>query len=69
MNLKYSIVCIIGLNLALFGCDGGLPEADPVNCSGRGMEKALLAYKNDEAARQAFLDKCNALSEENKSDQ
>lgn len=62
MNFKYSVICIIGLSIALIGCDGGLPEADEVNCSGRGMEKALLAYKSDEVARQAFLDKCEALN-------
>jgi hypothetical protein len=32
-----------------------------VNCSGRGMETSLAEFKNDEAARQAFIDKCNAL--------
>ena len=64
MNLrKYSAVCAIGLSIILFGCDG-VPEASVVNCSGRGMEKSLTAFKNDEAARQAFLDKCNALEAE-----
>ncbi|MCO6426778.1 entry exclusion lipoprotein TrbK [Nitrosomonas communis] len=65
MNSKYNVICIIGLSIALIGCDGGLPEADAVNCSGRGMEKALTAFKNNEAERQAFLDKCEALKKEN----
>ncbi|SES93926.1 entry exclusion lipoprotein TrbK [Nitrosomonas marina] len=64
MNLKkYSTVCAIGMSIILFGCDS-VPEANVVNCSGRGMEKSLAAFKNDEAARQAFLDKCNALAQE-----
>lgn len=62
MNIKYNVVCIIGLSIALIGCGGELPEADAVNCSGRGMEKALTAFKGNEAARQEFLDKCNALN-------
>ena len=65
MNSKYNVICIIGLSIALIGCDGGLPEADAVNCSGRGMEKALTAFKNNEAERQVFLDKCEALKKEN----
>jgi entry exclusion lipoprotein TrbK len=60
MKFKASIVCIIGLSIVLIGCDS-LPEANTVNCSGRGMEKSLAEFKNDEAARQAFIDKCNAL--------
>jgi hypothetical protein len=28
------------------------------------METALTAFKNDEAARQAFIDKCDALNKE-----
>ena len=64
MNFKYSVVCIIGLSIALIGCDG-VPEVDAVNCSGKGMEKALTAFKNNEAERQAFIDKCNALNKEN----
>ncbi|SDY71626.1 entry exclusion lipoprotein TrbK [Nitrosomonas sp. Nm33] len=62
MNFKYSVVCIIGLSIALIGCDGGPPEANAVNCSGKGMEKALSAFRNNETERQAFLDKCNALN-------
>ncbi|MBX3628957.1 MAG: entry exclusion lipoprotein TrbK [Nitrosomonas sp.] len=60
MKFKVSVVCIIGLSIALVGCDS-VPEANTVNCSGRGMEQSLTAFKNDEAARQAFIDKCNAL--------
>ena len=63
MNFKYSIVCIMGLSIVLIGC-GGVPEASSENCSGRGMETALTAFKNDEAARQAFIDKCDALKKE-----
>ncbi|MDV6344159.1 entry exclusion lipoprotein TrbK [Nitrosomonas sp. Is37] len=62
MNFKYSVICIIGLSIALIGCDGGPPEANAVNCSGKGMEKALSSFRNNETERQAFLDKCNALN-------
>lgn len=55
---------MIGLSIALIGCDSGLPEANSVNCSERGMETALTAFKKDEAARQAFIDICDALSKE-----
>ena len=60
MNFKYSVVCIIGLIIALIGW-GGVPEASSENCAGRGLESALTAFKNDEAARQAFLDSCEAM--------
>ncbi|MDC8445018.1 MAG: entry exclusion lipoprotein TrbK [Nitrosomonas sp.] len=60
MKVKASVVCIFGLSIVLIGCDS-LPEANTVNCSGRGMEQSLAVFKNDEAARQAFIDKCNAL--------
>lgn len=60
MNFKYSAVGIIGLSILLIGC-GGVPEASSENCSGRGMETALTAFKNDEAARQAFIDSCDAM--------
>lgn len=60
MKFKASVVCIFGLSVLLIGCDS-LPEANTVNCSGRGMEKSLTAFKNDEAARQAFIDQCNTL--------
>ncbi|SFI30681.1 entry exclusion lipoprotein TrbK [Nitrosomonas sp. Nm34] len=65
MNTRYSVVCIIGLSIALIGCDGGPPEANAVNCSGKGMEKALTAFRNNETERQAFLDKCDALNKAN----
>ncbi len=65
MKVKYSIVGMIAVCTTLIGCSGGLPEADAVNCSGRGMEKSLAEFKNDEAARQAFLDKCNEISKSN----
>jgi len=64
MNFKYSVVCMIGLSIFLIGCDG-VPEASSVNCSGRGMETALTAFKNDEAARQAFIDQCDDLKKGN----
>lgn len=60
MNFKFSIVCILGLGILLTGCDG-VPEPSSENCSGRGMEKALTAFKNDEAAREAFIAKCDEL--------
>ncbi len=60
MNFKYSVVCIIGLSIALIGC-GGVPEASTENCAGRGMETALAALKDNEAARQVFIDNCEAL--------
>lgn len=62
MNFKYNVVCMIGLSIALIGCDGGPPQADSVNCSGRGMEKSLTEFKGNEAARQAFIDKCDELN-------
>lgn len=62
MKVNYSVVGMVMLSIALIGCDGGLPEADSVNCSGRGMEKSLTAFKGNEAARQAFIDKCDALN-------
>ena len=65
MNLKYSAVSIIMLSIVLIGCDA-VPEADAVNCAGRGMEKSLTAFKNDEAKRQAFIDKCEEINKANK---
>lgn len=63
MKVKSSIVSIIALSAVLAGCGGGgLPEANSVNCSGRGMEIALVEFKNNEPARQAFLDKCNEVN-------
>ncbi|MFZ1852043.1 MAG: entry exclusion lipoprotein TrbK [Nitrosomonas sp.] len=63
MNYITSVVCIIGLSIALIGC-GGVPQPDAANCSGRGMESSLTAFKNDEAARQAFIDKCTEINKE-----
>ncbi len=62
MNFKTS-VCIIGLSILLIGCDG-VPEASSENCAGRGMESALATLKNNEAARQVFVDKCEALAKQ-----
>ena len=64
MNNKHSVVCMIGLSIALIGCDG-VPTPDSANCSGRGMESSLTAFKKDEAARQAFIDKCTEINREN----
>ncbi|MDH5600510.1 MAG: entry exclusion lipoprotein TrbK [Gammaproteobacteria bacterium] len=64
MNLKYTF-CILGLSAVLVGCSaGGLPEANTVNCAGRGMELALQEFneRGTEAERQAFVDGCNALA-------
>jgi entry exclusion lipoprotein TrbK len=61
MNFKFSVVGMIGLCLALIGCDG-VPEANSVNCSGRGLESSLSTFRNDEAARQAFVDKCDEIN-------
>lgn len=64
MKVNKNVVGVIVLGVALAGCSGGgLPEADSVNCAGRGMEKALSEFKNNEAARQAFLDKCNEINQ------
>ena len=62
MNFKYS-VCIIGLSTVLISC-GGVPEPSSANCSGRGMEQALMAFKNNETERQAFIDGCDSLAKE-----
>lgn len=55
---------MIGLSVALIGC-GGVPQPDSANCSGKGMESSLPAFKNNEAARQAFIDKCTEINKEN----
>lgn len=66
MKVNNNVVGIIVLSSALVGCSGGgLPEADAVNCAGRGMEKSLVEFKNNEPARQAFLDKCNEINKGN----
>ena len=63
MNIKYSAACIAGFILVLTGCtSGGYPEASTSNCAGRGMEIALNELKDNEEARQAFLDKCDELA-------
>lgn len=64
MNSKYSVVCIIGLSVALIGC-GGPPEVNSSNCSGKGLEESLGYFKDNEAERKAFLEQCEALSAEN----
>ena len=61
MSLKYS-VCIIGLCAMLISC-GGVPEANSVNCSGRGLEMSLQEF-NNETERQAFIDACEALAKD-----
>ncbi|PSJ17300.1 entry exclusion lipoprotein TrbK [Nitrosomonas supralitoralis] len=57
---KYSIACMVGLCFSLVGC-GGAPEASLVNCAGKGLESSLADLKDNEVARQAFLDQCDAL--------
>lgn len=59
-----SAVCMISLSITLIGC-GGVPQPDSANCSGKGMESSLPAFKHDEAARQAFIDKCTEINKEN----
>ncbi|TXI17853.1 MAG: entry exclusion lipoprotein TrbK [Nitrosomonas sp.] len=65
MKVNYNVVGVIALSTTLFGCGGDLPEANSVNCSGRGMEKSLIEFKNNEPARQAFLDKCDEINKSN----
>lgn len=60
MNIKHHAFLAIGLSTILFGC-GGPPAVTESNCSGRGLESALTSFRGDEAARQDFLDKCEAL--------
>lgn len=64
MNFKYSVVCIIGLSVALIGC-GGPPEVNSPNCSGKGLEESLSHFKDSEVERKAFLDQCEALGARN----
>lgn len=63
MSFKH-IVFIIALSTALTGCGGGdgSPEINSTNCSGGGMQAILPTFDN-EAARQAFIDKCQAMAE------
>ena len=63
MSFKH-IVFIIALSTALVGCGGGdgAPEINATNCSGGGMQAILPTFDN-EAARQAFIDKCQAMAE------
>ena len=62
MSSKY-IVFIIALSATLISCGGGdsPPEVNATNCSGAGMQAALPTFTN-EAARQAFIDNCQALT-------
>lgn len=62
MKSKY-IVFIIVLSGALTSCGGGkAPEANSTNCSGIGMQAVLPTFDN-EADRQAFIDKCQSMAE------
>ena len=61
MSSKY-IVFIIALSATLISCGGDSPpEVNATNCSGGGMQAALPTFTN-EAARQAFIDNCQALT-------
>jgi entry exclusion lipoprotein TrbK len=61
MNSKH-IVFIIALSAILISCGGDSPpEVNATNCSGGGMQSALPTF-TDEAARQAFIDNCQALT-------
>lgn len=62
MKFTYYIICILGLSVTLIGCGSVAPEISPENCAGRGMERALDYYKNNETERQKFLDGCEALN-------
>ena len=57
------IVFIIALSGALTSCGGGggAPEANATNCSGAGMQAVLPTIEN-EAERQAFIDKCQSMA-------
>lgn len=61
MNSKY-IVFVTALSAVLMSCDNGAPEANSTNCSGAGMQAVLPTFDN-EAERQAFIDKCQSLAE------
>lgn len=60
MSSKY--IVIIALSATLISCGGdGAPEVNATNCSGAGMQAALPTFDN-EAARQAFIDKCQSMT-------
>ncbi|MEO7320218.1 MAG: entry exclusion lipoprotein TrbK [Nitrosospira sp.] len=60
MSSKY--IVIIALSATLIGCGGdGAPEINATNCSGAGMQAVLPTFDN-EAARQAFIDKCQSMT-------
>lgn len=63
MSFKHTVF-IIALGTVLAGCGGGdgAPEINATNCSGGGMQAILPTFDN-ETARQAFIDKCQALAE------
>lgn len=57
------IVFIIALSATLISCGGGgAPEVNATNCSGTGMQAVLPTFDN-EAARQAFIDKCQSMAQ------
>ena len=62
MSSKYIIM--IALSAALMSCGdgGGGPEINSTNCSGGGMQAILPSFKT-EAERQAFIDKCQSLTQ------
>ena len=61
MCSKY-IVFIIALSATLISCGSDAPpEVNSTNCSGAGMQAALPTFTN-EAARQAFIDNCEAMT-------
>lgn len=61
MSSKY-IVSIIALSTVLVSCGGGgAPEVNSTNCSGAGMQAVLPTFDN-EADRQAFIDKCQSMA-------
>lgn len=61
MSSKH-IVFIIALSATLISCGGDAPpQVNATNCSGGGMQAALPTFTN-EAARQAFIDQCQALT-------
>ena len=62
MRSKY-IVFIIALSAPLMSCGGdGAPEVNSTNCSGAGLQGVLPTFKN-ETERQAFIDKCQSLTQ------